>query len=180
MKVFKIFGFVLLGVISLLGVLAALVYYQYHGKYGVDREKYSHHVGYISPENVIQVVDDFSLCGNEELIGYYHSAAPKIYRGTKHRFREFVLSSFQNKGFDGSGYLNLRFHVNCKGQVGNLEVNQLDDNFHKQSLSIDMVDQIVGLISHAENWDTFAAGDYNYYMYLNFKIENGDITEIIP
>ncbi len=173
-------GFILLGIISILGILVGILYYQYQGKYEVDSEQYTHNVGYINPKNTIQPNDDFVLCGNERLIGYYHSSAPKIYHGTKYQFREFIMSNFQNEQFNDLGFLNLRFHINCRGQVGNLEINELNNDFEKSSMSQDLVDQIVKLISRSENWETFAGGDYNYYMYLNFKIEDGNITEIVP
>jgi hypothetical protein len=179
-KFLRVSGFVLLGVILLVGILAALFYYQNQGKYQVDSEKYAHNVGYIEPSNTIQFNDDFELCGNERLIGYYHSAAPKIYKGTKLEFREFILSNFENKGFTDSGMLNLRFHINCNGQVGNMEINELDNDFEKRSLTEELVDQLIELVSQSMNWEPFAGKDYNYYMYLNFKIEDGNITEIIP
>lgn len=179
-KVLRVSGFILLGVISLLGVLVAFFYYQYQGKYQVDSEKYGHNVGYIDPSNTIQLNKDFELCGKGRLIGYYHSAAPKIYRGTKLEFREFILSNFENNGFSDSGILNLRFHINCDGQVGNMEVNELDNDFEKSSLTEELVDQLIELISQSKNWETFADEDYNYYMYLNFKIEDGNVTEIVP
>jgi hypothetical protein len=179
-KVLKVSGIVLLGVILLAGILVTFFYYQYQGKYQVHSEKYTINVGYIDPFNAIQPIEGFELCGNGRLIGYYHSAAPKIYKGTKHKFREFILSNFENKGFTDSGMLNLRFHINCDGQVGNLEINELNNEFKKRSLTQELVDQIIQLISQSANWETFAGEDYNYYMYLNFKIEDGDIIEIIP
>lgn len=179
-KFLKVSGFVLLGVILVIGILVALFYYQYQGKYQIDSEKYAHNVGYIDPSNAIQFNDDFKLCGKGRLTGYYHSAAPKIYKGTKLNFREFILSNFDNKGFTDSGMLNLRFHINCNGQVGNMEVNELDNDFEKSSLTEELVEQLIILVSQSKNWETFAGEDYNYYMYLNFKIEDGNITEIVP
>ena len=179
-KVLKVSRFISLGIILLVGVLTAFFHYQHQGEYQVDSEKYTYNVGYIDPSNVIQPNEGFELCGNGRLIGYYHSAAPKIYKGTKLRFRKHLLSSFDNKGFTDSGMLNLRFHVNCNGQVGNLEINELNSDFAKSSLTQELVDQVVEFISQPANWEAFAGEDYNYYMYLNFKIEDGDITEIIP
>ena len=179
-KVFQVLGFVLLGVALLIGALAAFYDDQYLAKHEVGSEKYSHYVGYINPSTMIQPNEDFELCGNGRIIGYYHSSAPKIYKGTKHKFREFIFSKFENKGYTDSGMLNLRFHVNCNGLVGNLEINELNSDFQKSSLTQELVDQIIRLTSPSTNWETFAGKDYNYYMYLNFKIEDGDITEIIP
>jgi len=180
MKALKVLGFVILGIILITGIFATFYYYQIQGKYQVNSEKYAHNVGYIDSENTIQLGDNFSLCGSGELIGYYHSAAPRIYRGTKSKFRDFILANFENKEYEDSGFLNLRFHINCNGQVGNLEVNELDSDLKKSELTTELVAQIMALISRSENWEPFAVEDYNYYMYLNFKIEDGDISEIIP
>ena len=179
-KFLRVTGFVLLGVVLLLGILASFLYYQYQGKYKVKSEKYANNVGYLDASNTMQPNEEWKLCGIGTLIGSYHSAAPKIYKGTKLQFKEFILTNFDNKGLTDSGMLNLRFHVNCNGQVGNLEINALNSDFEKSHLSQRFVDQVIQLISQPTNWETFAGEDYNYYMYLNFIIKDGDITEIIP
>lgn len=179
-KVLRVSGFVLLGIILLAAILSAFLHYRFQDKYPVDTEKYAHPVGYIDPSNVIQPNKDFELCGNGRLIGFYQSAAPKIYKGTKLMFRKSILSNFKNNGFKDSGMLNLRFHINCNGQVGNIEINELNNDFEKTDFTQGLVDQIIKLVSQKAHWETFAGGDHNYYMYLNFKIEDGDIIEIIP
>lgn len=179
-KVLKIIGMAFIGITILVSVLVAYLYYQGYGKYPTNEEKYSHHVGYIDPTSSHQVVADFSLCGEKQVVGSYQSAAPRIYRGSKHVFRKFILANYKNEGFSDSGLLNLRFHINCHGQVGNVEINELDTDFNKASFSKALVDQVMALAFRPENWEMFRGEHYNYYMYLNFNIKDGNIIEITP
>lgn len=179
-KVLKILGYVMLGIILFGGILIVLFYYQYLGKYPVNAEKYKHNVGHIDATNADQPNKGFELCGTRRLVGSYHSAAPRIYRGSKRVFVSFILSEFDNKGYTDSGILNFRFHINCDKQVGNLEINQLNLNYEKTQLTQELVDQLTHLVVQSSNWEAFGGKDDNYYMYLNFKIEDGNITEIIP
>lgn len=179
-KTLKISGLVFLVIIVIIAIFIAIYYYQYWGKYEVNNKKYPSYVGLIDSNTATQITNDYKLCGKGILYGYYHSAAPKIYKGNKKQFREFIFSNFQKEKFSENGYLNLRFHINCKGQVGNLEINELNDDFARVSFSSELVDHIIELIGSPDNWETYEGGDYNYYMNLNFKLENGEITEIIP
>ncbi|MEQ8472359.1 MAG: hypothetical protein RIC35_14295 [Marinoscillum sp.] len=160
-KTLKVSGYVLIGMILITGILLTLFYYQYQGKYPVNAEKYAHNVGYIDPSTALQSNVDFKLCDDGQLVGFYHSAAPNIYKGTKYKFRKYVLSNFQNRDFKDSGFLNLRFHINCHGQVGNLEVNVLNEDFEEISMMESLVDQIVKLIARPENWETFAGEEHS-------------------
>ena len=59
----------------------------------------------------------------------------------------------------------------------------MDLNLEKTNLNDDMVNQLLNLTSKQE-WRYFRSGEemqpINYYMYVSYRIENGEITEIIP
>ena len=142
-----------------------------------ENPKY-YRIGSINKE-IATRVDNFEICG-ERIIGFYHSSAPEIYNGDKNNFRKRLLESYDNNRYSDSGYLNLRFYINCKGDVGYLEVNELDLNLEKTNLDESMVRNLVDLVVLRDNWNPFYNEEANYYMYLNFRIENGEITEILP
>jgi len=181
--VLRFISYFLLVIAILMGITFALVYY-YQGKspksaQNDSSDDYAQMVGYIDPEKA-DYTENYSLCGESGLYGYYHSSAPDIYKGGKFTFREMILNGYENNGYEDSGYLNLRFHINCRGEVGNLEVNELNPDLGKSDMSDELVAQLVKLTVSSDNWELFGGGDNNYYMYLNFKIEDGEIIEILP
>ncbi len=143
--------------------------------------KYQQRIGYIDPETS-RYSDDFKLCNEKYVIGYYSSYAPKIYKNDKIAFRKYIREHYKNKGYKDTGFLNLRFHINCEGQIGNLEVNELDENLELSSLNADLVQQLVDLSMHKNNWNLFEyeGKKFDVYMYLIYKLENGNVLEILP
>lgn len=177
-RVFKIVGLIILTIVGGAAVLAAYLYYQYEGKYEVNREAYQHDAGYIELQNA-RFVEGFNLCENGRLVGYYSSAAPEIYKGSKYTFRQYIVGNFTITSAI-SGYLDLRFHINCRGEVGNVEVNELDSDLRPAKLGDRLVEQLVKLSIRNENWQIKSSSTDNYYMYLIYKIENGAVSEILP
>ncbi|MEL7002345.1 MAG: hypothetical protein AAFN93_06370 [Bacteroidota bacterium] len=178
----KFISYFLFVILLLGGITFALVYY-YQGKTtespSEEASDEAQMVGYINPENALYT-DNFSLCGQYAMYGYYHSSAPKIYKGGKNIFRDRVLSSYDHKEYQDSGYLNFRFHINCRGEVGNIEVNELNADLEIDDMTDELVDKLIDLTRESDNWELFAGGENNYYMYLNFKIKDGEIVEILP
>ena len=75
----------------------------------------------------------------------------------------------------------LSFILNCKGEVGDMEINELDMDLRPFELNDEMVEQLVQLTARAGNWvadESEASRDK--YMYVTFNILNGDVVEILP
>lgn len=177
-KALKIIGYSIL-VILIFGLVAlGYLYYQTKGKYPVDKEKYPQYIGKIDTSKEINT-DGFEFCGRGRIRGYYHSAAPTIYKGSKLAFRKMIQSNFNNNQYTDQGYLSLRFNINCDGKTGNVIITELNPDLEKTTLNQDLVSELYELSIKEENWQT-TGEDLNYYMYLLFKIENGKVTEILP
>ena len=177
----KILLIVLLSLLIFIGLGLGYFYYQVEGKYDVDKEKYQHHIGHLSnPDDTTK----FNICNKDRIVGWFASAATyvPIYRGSKSNFKKFIGQNYKKVNETENGFLNLRFIINCKGEVGRMEINQLDNNYKKTKLSSELVEQLVTLSSKKENWTVpkFDEEPRDSYMYLIFKIENGNIAEILP
>ena len=142
--------------------------------------EYKDQVGYLSPENK-DWSPNFKRCSNKLPIGTYSSTAPYIFRENKGKFRKFIVENFNGNRFTDTGLLNLRFIINCKGDIGDIEVNQLNFDFEPIHLNNDLIDRLKRLSFRKENWK-FDLTDkpFDYYMYLIFRIENGKVVEILP
>lgn len=143
-------------------------------------KKYTRAIGYLEPDNR-DFTEDFKKCSDTLPIGFYHSAAPHVYKGSKRTFVKYIQENYKNQGFSDSGFLNLRFLINCRGDIGDMEVNELDNDFLPSDLNDAMVEQLINLSVNEQNWRLPNIDKpYDVYMYLIYKIENGDITEILP
>lgn len=175
-----IFG--ILGVIILLfGSFIGYIYYERLGKYPTNTAKYPQEIGYIDP-TTSQFSEGFELCDSSlKPYGYYHSARD-IFKGGKYQFRKTISAKYANNGYTDSGFLNLRFLLNCKGEVGNVEINELNTEYEKTDLNDELVNQLVNLSIAKENWipKEIEGKAYDSYMYLIFKIKNGEVLEILP
>ncbi len=172
---YVLFGIVLLGVSGF-----GLLYYQLKGKFEIDAEKYPHHIGYLSPENR-DFSEDFQRCSDQLPIGFYHSTAPHIYKNGKPTFKRHIDNNYKSTGFSDTGYLNLRFLIDCEGDLGDLEVNELNADLELTDLSDGMVDQLVALTMQSTNWASLEKKEpRDLYMYIIFKLENGKVVEILP
>lgn len=113
---------------------------------------------------------------------YYSGAGLNAYKYNKKRFRDTFLSQYKNN-YSDSGYVNLRFLVNCEGKAGWFEIIKMDLNLEQTGLDDAMVNQLLQLTAETE-WNFFLKEDgitpLNYYMYISYRIEHGKITEIIP
>lgn len=177
--------FIILGVLGaivlMFSVFIGYIYYERLGKYTTNTEKYPHEIGYINPETSA-FSEGYELCDSSvKPFGYYHSARG-IFNGGKYQFRKTISEKYINNGYTDSGFLNLRFHLNCKGEIGNVEINELDTDYKKTELNSGMVKQLVNLSIAKENWIPMEqeGKTFDSYMYLIFKIEDGEVLEILP
>ena len=142
--------------------------------------KHQGHIGYLDPENP-DAHPNYQRCSEKLPIGFYHSAAPHIYKDGKGKFRKFIQSNYINKGYKDNGFLNFRFLIDCNGHIGDIETNQLNTDFEYTALSPGLVEQLYELSFRKEHWNQLAHQEArDMYMYLIYKIENGEVAEIIP
>ncbi|HET8804386.1 MAG TPA: hypothetical protein VFM72_07395 [Aequorivita sp.] len=180
-KIIKIVA-VILGVLVLAFTgLSAYVYYSAYGKFNADEEKYPNYIGYIDQSSAL-MNDTYSLCGKGEIYKIHHGAPFDAYEGNKRTFTENVLKKYKNEGYTDSGYVNFRFLVNCEGNAGWFEIIQINQDYEEVSLNTQMVDQLLKITSDPSHWAIYTSEGIpkNYYHYVSYKIENGEITAILP
>jgi len=172
----------IVGPISLLLALFWLLGYGFKAKFqsAYFDEPHIGHVGYLDP-SYPDASKSFERCNDKLPIGFFHSAAPGIYKGGKPTFKSYILANYSENSYSDSGFLNLRFLINCKGDIGDIETNELDTNYEISSLNSELVNELSRLTFRKEHWNTIETVDArDTYMYIIFKIEHGKITEILP
>ena len=142
--------------------------------------KHEGHIGFLDSKNP-DVSENFKRCSEKLPVGFYHSSAPYIYKGGKPNFRKFIQTNFSENKYTDDGYLNFRFLINCNGEIGDVETNQLDTNLELTVLNKDLVSKLSKLTLRKENWNSLETREVrDLYMYIIYRIENGQIVEILP
>ncbi len=157
----------------------------YFGKkfwnYKVKTNPKIHRVGYIFPEkeNVI-TLDTAKVHWHKKLAGVFGGTYPEIYKGSKYQFKQRLFASFNTNKYEDNGYFNLRFYISNEGKVWIYEFKEMDFDFKPTQFTSGLKEELIDLSFNQENWNPFSEEDLNYYMHLTYRIENGQITEIIP
>ena len=146
----------------------------------LDDYNYKDQIGYLSPKNE-DWSKNYERCSTGLPIGFYSSPAPFIFKENKGKFRKFITENFNDNQFKDSGLLNLRFLINCHGEIGDVEVNELNFDFERIDLDDALVHHLKELSFRKEHWNyTIREEPSDYYMYLIYRLENGKVVEILP
>jgi len=172
-----VIGFLVLAFVG----FSTYIYYNYYGKFAADEEKYPYYIGFIDQETAL-LNQNYSLCGDGTIYKTHHGAPFDAYQYNKRTFKENVLKTYKNEDFTDSGYVNFRFLVNCEGNPGWFEIVEINENFEEVSHSTEMVNQLLKITSNPAHWAIYKVDEMpkNYYHYVSYKIENGEVTEILP
>jgi len=179
-KILKITSWVF-GVLILV-VLCFYAYYNYLLKHQhlPSEGAVNHPADYINPEKAL-LNEGFEVC-NEQFICQYYNPERATYSEGKNGLRNFVLSNYKNNSYTDSGYLNIRFVINCKGEAGRYIIHENNLDLEPQVFNKDLVSQLFKITSKLKKWNpNYVRDEYrDSYIYISYRIENGNITEILP
>lgn len=149
----------------------------------VGEQTYLRWVGDIEQNDQLDGVD-FEVCnGDNHVLQYFNLGKGPVYSGEK----SAVIRTFQSKyqpvpNKDQNGLIRIRFIVNCAGKAGRFRVLQSDYNYQELVFEDSVVNQLLDIIKGIEKWQVLYEDEaaVDYYMYLIFKMKDGQITEILP
>jgi len=135
---------------------------------------------YIDPAKALRS-EGFEVCDENYILQYYNPERATYSKG-KNGLRNFILSNYKNKNYTDSGYLNIRFVINCKGEAGRYVIHENDLNLEPKTFTKDLKNQLFELTTQLKKWNPNFTRDLerDSYMYISYRIENGNITEILP
>ena len=127
---------------------------------------------------------DFKVCnGDYKILQYFNLGEGPVYDGEKLK----ILNTFNSKykpisDRNENGLIRVRFIVNCKGKAGRFRILQSDYSYQEKKFDKDIISQLLIITKGIENWKIFQKNKVpvDYYMYLIFKIRDGQLTEILP
>jgi hypothetical protein len=146
-----------------------------------EQKKYDHEIGHIDPASALGP-KDFRACDSLNIFQYYNSFPHAGYKFGKKALRAIVKEKYQPVS-DNSGYLTIRFIINCNGSAGRFNIHENDLNLMPSKFDDKIKDQLYNIVSeNLIEWQPlyFDGVARDSYMYLTFKIQNGEILDILP
>lgn len=146
---------------------------------------------YADPDLKVQVGDivpnpeidgDFQNCNIGRLPQYY-AYNDKPFAKEKLHFERYIRESYVVlENSEESGLLRIRFTVNCHGDSGRFRLLSMNEDYEEMSFSDNIVDQLLTLTKAYKEWRvlSYDGMESDYYFYVTFKIEDGQIKEILP
>jgi hypothetical protein len=153
--------------------------FQQRANHGVKR------VGYIDPRSVLDQGSDFKLCDKQVKVADYYNGQDKRaqYVGGKKAIWELVNQHLdKSKLFNESGYLTLRFIVNCEGEAGWFTMEEADLDFQPKRFHTETIQHFFEILYQHPNWKPCIIREEarDAYTYITFKLKDGEIIEILP
>ena len=144
-----------------------------------ENKKYIHDIGYVDP-NTALVDKDFKTC-KDEIYEYYNSEPDGGYKHGKKALRNFVLEKYSTSVKE-SGYLTFRFVVNCEGKAGRYMIIQNNLDLEPKVFDEDLTSQLLTITQGLKEWRPVVLENEprDYYMYITYKLLDGNIIEILP
>lgn len=130
-------------------------------------------------------VDDpnFKLCDETRVQQYFSFGKGLQYKGEKAKIDEHFKYRLKTKEQKNeSGFLTIRFIVNCQGKTGRYRVEAMDNEYNEMKFSENLTNDVLNLTKQLDGWiiGENEGKTYDYYQYLTLKIENGKLIEIMP
>lgn len=149
----------------------------------VEKSDYLRWVGDIEQNDQIDKLD-FKVChGDNRVLQYFNLGEGPVYKGEKSRIINTFKSKYKSVNDKSeNGLIRIRFIVNCEGKAGRFRVLQSDYNYQETEFDNEIVSQLMTITKGIEDWAIFKRNEVtvDYYMYLIFKIKDGQLTEILP
>lgn len=154
---------------------------------------FSQEIGSLTPKNGGNVgdipydptLDDstFSLCKPGYVAEYYSVSGG--YRGGRkkllHLLKELKLDRAASSS-PSSGYITIRFLVNCQGKTDRFRMLQVDEGYSATSFPADLINAVLLFTKNLTDWlpGKHEKESYDYFQYLTFKISDGIPVDILP
>jgi hypothetical protein len=125
----------------------------------------------------------FKPCNEQRVAQYYNFGNGFQYKGEKSEINKIFKENFKHTEQQGeTGYVTIRFMVNCKGQSGWFRIQEMDVDYNPKIFSKTSVDALLKITKGLDGWVVGEMDNesFDYYQYLTFKMENGVLIEIMP
>lgn len=133
-------------------------------------------------------IDDpnFKICDSTQLYQYYtreFEGSNAKYRGEKPAIEKYFREGYQfPKTIGETGFLTIRFIVNCNGKSGRFRVQGMNRKYELKAFNSILTQQLIQLTKELDGWIPIQKNNktYDFYQYFTFELEQGQIKNIMP
>jgi hypothetical protein len=125
---------------------------------------------------------EFKIC-NSYVYQYFNLGYGVEYEGEKLAIEKVFQEKYQpGKAKKQSGTIRIRFLVNCKGEMDRFRAIGMDENWNEKTFHPSITDQLIAIAKSLKGWKPKVdqGNRIDFYQYLIFTIEKGEIIEILP
>jgi hypothetical protein len=126
---------------------------------------------------------EFRICHEDLVLQYYNFSSAIQYEGEKYAIEEVFEQQYDVDTILGeSGYITIRFIVNCEGKTGWFRVEGVNDQYEIRKFNPEIVSKLLSITKSLAGWKlgVYDKRAYDYYQYLTFKIKDGQLIQIMP
>lgn len=126
---------------------------------------------------------DFNLCFGKHIFQYFNDSNGLQYSEEKAAIDKIFFTQYKNQNlYNETGLIRIHFVVNCKGETDRFRIMGIDENYKPRTFSSKVSGQLMEIAKSLKGWKPKKINehDVDYYQYLIFKIENGNLIEIKP
>jgi hypothetical protein len=152
-------------------------------KFNKLRDHNRKRVAYIDPSATLDKGSDFKLCNPEpQIYDYYNSYPPGGFLKGKNEMASIISSRIDKKKLlQESGYFTLRFVVNCNGEAGRFVTEETSLDFEKKKFHRETANHLYDIVKGLGQWRPVTLDKpVDGYFYITFKLEDGELKEILP
>lgn len=130
-------------------------------------------------------LDDFNfkVCHEDITFPFNFGGVGLIYEGEKKELVKTFLDNYQSSELKGqNGFITIRFIINCEGKTGRFRVVEMDFNLKPKTFDKTISSQILNITKSLNGWVPYEykGKAYDYQQYLTFKLEDGQLIDILP
>ena len=126
----------------------------------------------------------FKVCRPDRILEYYNTRSSfKDHKKEIEQYFQAHYKSVEAPAADSqTGFLTIRFIINCEGMGGWFRLSELDSNYHKFHFDKAISGQLMTLTKALPRWQPaiYKNKVYDSYQYITFKLKKGTIECILP
>ncbi|UHO38471.1 hypothetical protein H5J24_23705 [Chryseobacterium capnotolerans] len=113
---------------------------------------------------------------------YYHGPKMFDYKGEKIAIAEKLKKENIYSEKKISGYITIRFLVNCEGKTGLFRLKHMNSDLKDFALDEELENKLLTFTKSLDGWmpKEIEGLKVDYYQYLTYKIEDGKVSEVLP
>lgn len=148
----------------------------------VSKPGYPNYVGDIefNPETDKQ---DFELSSVKQIFQYFNNGGGLEYEGEKLAIEREFAGKYKSEIIeDQTGVIRINFVVNYKCETDRFRLISMDGKYNEKLFAQSITTQLMSITKSLKGWKAkkINGNSIDYYQYLIFRIENGQLKEILP